>query len=44
MDQTSALQRSFFIKKNIKIRLNYMSDKVFLLMFGHPNVKKFDKS
>ena len=21
-----------------------MSDKVFLLMFGHPNVKKFDKS
>ena len=44
MDQTSALQGFFFMKKNIKIRLNYMSDKVFLLMFGSPNVKKFDKS
>ena len=44
MDQTSALQGSFFMKKNIKIRLNYTSDKVFLLMFGSPNVKIFDKS
>ena len=32
------------VEKNIKIRLNYMSDKVFLLMFGSPNVKIFDKS
>ena len=32
------------MKKNIKIRLNYMSDKVFLLMYGHPNVKKLYKT
>ena len=44
-NMNSMIQKSLkSMKKNIKIRLNYMLDKVFLLMFGHPNVKKFDKS